>query len=66
MVAPCLTQSQSLYLEKVDTFKHIIRILNTNIDGKRLVPYAIRAIKGVGRRFAITLCKKARIDPTKR
>jgi len=53
-------------VENAANFKHIIRILNTNIDGKRLVPYAIRAIRGIGRRFAITLCKKARIDTTKR
>jgi len=35
--------------------------LNTNLDGKRLAPFAIRKIRGVGRRFAILLCKKANI-----
>ena len=53
----------SLVIENVDNFKHILRILNTNIDGKRTVPYAIDAIKGVGRRFAYLICKILRINP---
>ena len=32
----------SLIIEDADTnFKHIYRILNTNIDGKRTVPFAL-------------------------
>jgi len=34
----------SLIIENVDNFKHILRILNTNIEGTRTVPYAIEAI----------------------
>merc|ERR1712227_518163 len=34
------------------TFQHILRVMNTNIDGKRNIQYAITAIKGVGRRYA--------------
>nr|CDJ83746.1 Ribosomal protein S13 domain containing protein [Haemonchus contortus] len=40
--------------------------MNTNIDGNRKVPYALTAIKGVGRRFAFLCCRKADIDVTKR
>ncbi len=47
-------------------FQHIIRLLNTNIDGKRNVMYALTAIKGVGRRYANIVCKKADVDLTKR
>ena len=46
--------------------KYIHRILNTNIDGKRRVPFALRGIKGIGRRFASLICKVARIDPKMR
>jgi small subunit ribosomal protein S18e len=54
----------SLIIEDADnTFKHIHRILNTNIDGKRTIPYALDKIKGVGRRFGFLICKILRIDP---
>ncbi|CAI5711565.1 unnamed protein product [Hyaloperonospora brassicae] len=47
-------------------FQHILRILNTNIDGRRKVWVALTAIQGVGRRFSIMVCKKAEVDVTKR
>ncbi|KNC53247.1 40S ribosomal protein S18 [Thecamonas trahens ATCC 50062] len=49
-----------------DNFQHILRVLNTNVDGKRKIVYALTAIKGVGRRFSTMVCKKADIDTTKR
>eukprot|EP00232_Nephroselmis_pyriformis_P021050 CAMPEP_0182867296 /NCGR_PEP_ID=MMETSP0034_2-20130328/8643_1 /TAXON_ID=156128 /ORGANISM="Nephroselmis pyriformis, Strain CCMP717" /LENGTH=153 /DNA_ID=CAMNT_0024999643 /DNA_START=37 /DNA_END=498 /DNA_ORIENTATION=+ len=49
-----------------DTFQHIIRVLNTNVDGKNKIMYALTAIRGVGRRFAALVCKKAEIDMNKR
>merc|ERR1711872_528864 len=49
-----------------EKFQHILRVLNTNIDGKRCAPYAISAIKGIGRRFAHVVLRKADVDPTKR
>ena len=48
------------------TFQHILRVMNTNIDGKRNIQYAITAIKGVGRRYANLVLKKADIDLNKR
>jgi len=47
-------------------FQHILRISNTNVDGRNKVMFAITAIKGCGRRFANVLCKKADIDLNKR
>lgn len=47
-------------------FQHILRILNTNIDGTRKTWVAMTAIQGVGRRFSIMVCKKAEIDLKKR
>jgi len=47
-------------------FTHILRVLNTNIDGRQKCMIAFRAIKGIGRRFAVLACKKADIDLTKR
>ena len=54
----------SLIVEDAENnFKHIHRILNTNIDGKRTVPFALDKIKGVGRRFGFLICKILRINP---
>merc|ERR1719194_137015 len=47
-------------------FQHILRVLNTNIDGRHKVPFAITAIRGIGRRFANIVCKKAEVDLNKR
>merc|ERR1712201_54365 len=48
------------------TFQHILRVMNTNIDGKRNIMFAITAIKGVGRRYANLVLKKADIPLHKR
>ncbi|KAL7075048.1 hypothetical protein ACQ4LE_005540 [Meloidogyne hapla] len=45
-----------------EKFQHIHRVMNTNIDGNRKVPYALTAIKGVGRRYAFLVCRKADVD----
>ncbi len=49
-----------------DQFQHILRVMNTNIDGKTKVMFAMTAIKGVGRRYSNICCKKADVDITKR
>lgn len=49
-----------------EKFQHILRVLNTNIDGRRKIGYALTAIKGVGRRFAHVVIRKADVDATKR
>merc|ERR1719177_4306 len=49
-----------------EKFQHILRVLNTNIDGKQKIMSALTAIKGVGRRYANLVCKKADIDMNKR
>ena len=47
-------------------FQHILRVLNTNIEGKRKVMFAMTKITGVGRRFSNIICKKAEIDVERR
>ncbi|CAJ0579586.1 unnamed protein product, partial [Mesorhabditis spiculigera] len=49
-----------------EKFQHIHRVLNTNIDGNRKIPYALTSIKGIGRRFAFLICRKADVDIHKR
>ena len=36
--------------------------MNTNIDGKRNIMFAITAIKGIGRRYANIVLKKVSVD----
>jgi len=55
----------ALIIEK-DDFQGLLRVLNTNVDGQDNVMYAITRIRGVGRRFANLILKKAEIDLTKR
>jgi hypothetical protein len=43
------------------TFQHILRVMNTNIDGKRNIMFAMTAIKGCGRRYANLVLKKVRL-----
>lgn len=49
-----------------EKFQHILRIMSTNIDGKRKVPIAMTAIKGVGRRYSHVVLRKADVDTDKR
>ena len=54
--------TQSFICENPKEFKHIIRVLNTNLEGKRRVVNALTSIKGIGRRMAHIICKIAKID----
>ncbi|CAG8787486.1 14483_t:CDS:2, partial [Acaulospora morrowiae] len=56
----------SLVVPDKNQFQHILRLLNTNVEGKTKVMFALTAIKGVGRRYSNIVCKKADVDLTKR
>eukprot|EP00812_Abedinium_dasypus_P010697 NODE_4300_length_688_cov_140.047393.p1 GENE.NODE_4300_length_688_cov_140.047393~~NODE_4300_length_688_cov_140.047393.p1 ORF type:complete len:147 (+),score=53.88 NODE_4300_length_688_cov_140.047393:107-547(+) len=47
-------------------FQHILRIMNTNIDGRQKVMFALTSIKGIGRRLSNLIIKKCDIDMNKR
>eukprot|EP00030_Apusomonadida_sp_AF-17_P007401 a841173_6629.p2 GENE.a841173_6629~~a841173_6629.p2 ORF type:complete len:162 (+),score=63.54 a841173_6629:26-487(+) len=47
-------------------FNTILRIMNTNVDGKKKIMYAMTAIKGCGRRYAFICLKKAGISLNRR
>lgn len=46
-----------------EDLKHIVRILNTDLEGKKQVHMALTGIKGVGRRCARLFTDKAGVDP---
>ena len=47
-------------------FNYIVRLHGSNLDGTKLLPYALCDLKGVGIRVAQTMTKKLGLDPTKR
>ena len=47
-------------------FQHIVRVMNTNVDGRRKVAFAFRMIKGIGVRFAHVCIRKAGVDVNRR
>lgn len=59
-----LSNTQSLVAP--ESFQHIIRVLNTNLQGAVKTPFAMTSVTGIGRRFAILACKKAEVDMRKR
>ncbi|KAJ3416108.1 ribosomal 40S subunit protein S18B [Chytridiales sp. JEL 0842] len=59
-------QKSSVVVPDKNQFQHILRLLNTNIDGKRKIMYSLTHIKGVGRRFSNLVCKKADVNLDKR
>lgn len=44
-------------------YRDLLRMFNTNIEGKYNLWIALTKIKGVGRRFAKAICQKSGIDP---
>jgi len=47
-------------------FHYVHRVLNTNVEGKQKIVFALTAIQGIGRRFSTLICKCADIDSRKR
>jgi len=44
-------------------FRHILRIIDTDVDGTLKIPYALRKIKGIGINLAYAILKKAGVNP---
>jgi len=47
-----------------EEIKYIIRIAQTDLDGKKDVQYALTGLKGIGIRTARILAESAKVDPT--
>jgi small subunit ribosomal protein S13 len=47
-------------------FNYIVRLHGTNIDGTKMVPYALTDVKGVGVRLARAIVKQLGLDATER
>ena len=64
--SPNQSPNMSLVSGEKSNFQFILRLLNTNVEGKQKVMYALTKIKGVGRRYSNLVCKKADVDLNKR
>jgi small subunit ribosomal protein S13 len=49
--------------EEKEEFKHIVRIVDTDLDGKKSVVHSLCGIKGIGRRVAKVIVSSTGIDP---
>lgn len=46
-----------------DQIKYIVRVANTDLDGKKGIAIALTKIKGIGNVFSNAICNLAEIDP---
>lgn len=46
-----------------EEFRHILRIIDTDVDGTLKAPYALKKIKGISLSLANAILKKAGVDP---
>ncbi len=49
--------------ERKRGFKHIVRILDTDLEGKRSIAYSLCGVKGIGRRVANVVALSSGLDP---
>ncbi|MBC2699768.1 MAG: 30S ribosomal protein S13 [ANME-2 cluster archaeon] len=47
-----------------DEIKHIVRIANTDLEGKKSVQYSLTGIKGINRRIARIISDRSNVDPS--
>jgi small subunit ribosomal protein S13 len=46
-----------------EELRHLVRIMNTDLQGAKPVQYALTGLPGIGRRTAILIAKGAGVDP---
>lgn len=49
-----------------ENYKHIVRVVNTDLDGSKPILHSIRKIKGIGAMYANMVCTLAKVDKTKK
>ena len=52
----------SFYQSKMAEFKHLVRIANTDLDGKKSIAYALKNIRGIGIPLANAVCQSAKVN----
>ncbi|MHA1682773.1 MAG: 30S ribosomal protein S13 [Promethearchaeota archaeon] len=49
-----------------ESFKEIVRVLSSNLDGNRLIIHGLAGVTGIGRRYSQMIVKVLGIDPSMR
>ncbi|MCG7844914.1 MAG: 30S ribosomal protein S13 [Methanomassiliicoccales archaeon] len=57
-----MAEAKKTTTEEKDDFRYIVRIVNTDIDGNKPVVVGVQNIKGVGKRVAEVVVRKAGLD----
>lgn len=52
-------------MDEDKNFRHIVRIVNTDLDGSKPIKHSLKKIKGVGFMLANIICDRAGIEKTK-
>lgn len=47
-------------------YKHLVRIVNTDLNGKQKIGYALTSIRGLSYQFAHAICMVTGVDPNKK
>lgn len=50
----------------MEKFRHIVRLMDTDLDGFKKVPYALRRIRGVGVTLGLAIARGIGVDPNRR
>ncbi len=61
-----MAEAKNTKTEEKDDFRYIVRIVNTDIDGKKPTVVGLQSIKGVGKRVAEVVVRKAGVDRLQR
>ena len=59
-------EQQAVQKQQDKNFRYIVRIADTDLDGKKHILIALRKIKGVGIMYANFACNTADVDKTKK
>jgi small subunit ribosomal protein S13 len=51
---------------KQPELKYLVRIVNTDLDGKKSIAFTLSKVKGVGIPFAFAACRIAKVDVSKK
>lgn len=50
----------------MEKFRHIVRLMDTDLDGFKKVPYALRRIRGIGATLGLAIARGIGVDPNRR
>jgi len=59
-----MTEAEVKTSEEPEEIRHLVRVMNTDLQGSKQVQYALTGIPGIGIRVSKIIAKNAGVDPT--